>query len=48
MPRLPRVQYENAIYHVVTRGDGRRRLFDDEGHYKRFTEGLQEQVNRCG
>ena len=32
VPRLPRLQYENAIYHVVTRGDGRRRLFQDEGH----------------
>ena len=31
MPRLPRLQYENAIYHVVTRGDGRRRLFQDKG-----------------
>jgi len=29
MPKLPCLQYENAIYHVVTRGDGRRRLFQD-------------------
>jgi len=36
------------MYHVVTRGDGRRRLFHDEGHYQRFTKGLQEQVDRCG
>jgi hypothetical protein len=35
MPRLPRLQYENAIYHIVTRGDGRRRLFHDQGHYER-------------
>jgi len=48
MPRPPRLQYENAIYHVVTRGDGRRRLFHDEGHYKRFTDGLVAQVDRCG
>ena len=48
MARLPRLQYENAIYHVVTRGDGQRRLFHDEGHYKRFTEGLAEQVDRRG
>ena len=27
MPRPPRLEYENAIYHIVTRGDGRRRLF---------------------
>ena len=48
MPRLPRLQYENAIYHVVTRGDERRRLFQDEGHYERFTDGLIDQVDRCG
>jgi putative transposase len=47
MPRPPRLQYENAIYHVVTRGDGRRKLFHDEGHYQRFTEGLVAQVDRC-
>ena len=48
MPRLPRLQYENAIYHIVTRGDGRRRLFHDPGHYERFTQGLADQVDRCG
>jgi len=48
MPRLSRLQYENAIYHVVTRGDGRRRLFQDEGHYGRFTVCLIDQVDRCG
>ncbi len=47
MPRLPRLQYENAICHVVTRGDGRRRLFHDKRHYQRFTEGLTQQVTRC-
>jgi REP element-mobilizing transposase RayT len=48
MPRLPRLHYDNAIYHVLTRGDGKRRLFHDEGHYERFTEGLAAQVDRCG
>ena len=48
MPRLPRLQYENAIYHIVTRGDGRRRLFHDEGHYQRFTQGLIDEVDRSG
>jgi REP element-mobilizing transposase RayT len=48
VPRPPRLQYENAIYHIVTRGDGRRSLFHDQGHYKRFTDGLVAQVDRCG
>jgi REP element-mobilizing transposase RayT len=42
------LQYENAIYHIVTRGDGRRRLFHDERHYERFTQGLIDEVDRSG
>ncbi len=30
MPRKSRVQFPGAIYHIVTRGDGRRELFHDE------------------
>lgn len=48
MPRLPRIQYPSAIYHIVTRGDGRRKLFHDDGHYERFTRGLAEEVDRSG
>ena len=48
MARKPRVQFPGAIYHVVTRGDGRRKLFHDEGHYERFTEGLEAEVLRSG
>jgi putative transposase len=48
MPRFPRLQYENAIYHIVTRGDGRRRLFHDQGHYERFSQGLADEVDRSG
>ncbi len=48
MPRLPRVQYAGAIYHILTRGDGRRRLFHDDGHYERFAPGLAEEVDRSG
>ncbi len=46
MPRKPRVQFPGAIYHIVTRGDGRRELFHDEGHYERFTRGLSDEVKR--
>ena len=46
MPRMPRLEYSNAIYHIVARGDGRRRRFDDAGHYDRFTQGLVDEVDR--
>jgi len=46
MPRKPRVQFPNAIHHIVTRGDGKQKLFHDAGHYQRFTEGLEAEVLR--
>jgi REP element-mobilizing transposase RayT len=45
---LPRIQFPGAIYHIVTRGDGRRRVFHDDGHYERFTLGLAEEIDRSG
>ena len=48
MPRPPRIQFAGANYHIVTRGDGRRKLFHDTGHYQRFTEGLEDEVQRSG
>jgi len=48
MPRPPRLQFAGANYHIVTRGDGRRKLFNDQGHYERFTKGLQDEVARSG
>ena len=48
MPRPPRIQFPGANYHIVTRGDGRRRLFHDARHYERFTEGLRNEVQRSG
>ena len=38
------VSWAGAIYHIVTRGDGRRDLFHDEDHYARFTNGLRDEV----
>ena len=48
MPRPPRIQFAGANYHIVTRGDARRKLFHDTGHYERFTRGLQDEVLRSG
>ena len=46
LARKPRVKFPGAIYHVVTRGDGRQLLFHDDRHYQRFTEGLEAEVLR--
>ncbi len=44
MPRPPRIQFPGANYHVVTRGDGKRPIFHDEGHYERLTTGLADEI----
>ncbi|MBC8876337.1 MAG: hypothetical protein H8E44_43470 [Planctomycetes bacterium] len=46
MPRPPRLQFPGAIYHIVTRSDGRRAVFHDDGHYARLTNGLADEVQR--
>ena len=48
MRRRPRVEFPGAIYHLVLRSDERRKLFYDDGHYQRLTQGLQEEVQRSG
>ena len=34
MARKPRIQFPRAIYHIVTRGEGRQLLFHDDRHYE--------------
>ena len=46
MPRSPRIQFAGASCHIVTRGDCRRKLFHDAGHYEQFTRGLEDGVPR--
>ena len=48
MARQLRVQFPGAIYHLVTRGDGRRPIFHDQGHYERLSRGLKDEVTRSG
>ncbi len=36
MPRPPRVEFEGALYHVITRGNNRQAIFKDEADYRTF------------
>jgi len=36
------------MYHLISRGDGRRQLFQNDGHDQRLTRGLKEEVQRSG
>jgi len=40
MPRQLRIEYEGAIYHVVSRGDRRKPVFDDNEDRERFLKTL--------
>ena len=48
MARQPRDQLPGAIYHLVTRGDGCKPIFHDQGHYERMSRGLKAEVTRSG
>lgn len=48
MARPIRIEFEDAVYHVVARGNERREIVRDEGDRRRFTETLAETVDRHG
>ncbi|VAW37728.1 hypothetical protein MNBD_GAMMA01-98 [hydrothermal vent metagenome] len=48
MPRKPRIEYENAVYHVMNRGRGRQRIFHHENCYQTFINLLKEVHERFG
>ena len=46
MPRAPRIQYENAFYHVMNRGRGRRWIYHSIAYYEAFLQTLEESHDR--
>jgi len=46
MPRAPRIQYENAFYHVMIRGRGRRWIYHSRAYYEAFLQTLEESHDR--
>ena len=48
MARKPRVEYEGAIYHVMSRGDRREAIFRDDTDRKQFLRSLGEVCGRTG
>jgi putative transposase len=38
MARKPRIQFEGAFYHVITRGNQRRKIFRDEADYRQYLD----------
>ena len=48
MPRAPRIEYENAIYHVMNRGRGKQIIFHNFDYYFKFLDTLDEAASRFG
>lgn len=48
MPRKPRIEFEGAVYHVMSRGNRQERIFRDARDYSVFLDTLGESVQRCG
>ncbi|VAX03052.1 hypothetical protein MNBD_GAMMA19-891 [hydrothermal vent metagenome] len=50
MPRVERIEYEDAYYHVMNRGRerGRVKLFRADNDYEAFLKTLEEAVERFG
>lgn len=48
MPRQPRIEYPGAYYHVMSRGDRRERIFEDDEDRRMFLKVLEENCRRCG
>ena len=48
MARRLRIQYPNAIYHVMARGNGRQDIVADDGDRARLVACLQRVVRRSG
>lgn len=48
MARQPRIEYEGAFYHVMSRGDRREAIFEDDQDREMFLETLGECCERSG
>ena len=46
MPRKPRIEIAGGLYHVITRGNNRRKIFRSHDDYLKFTGLLQQQKNK--
>jgi REP element-mobilizing transposase RayT len=46
MPRPVRIEYEDAYYHVMNRGRGRKAIFHGDAYYKAFLRTLEEAYQR--
>jgi len=45
MTRALRIKYENALYHLISRGNERKNIFENDNDRKFFIQTLKEPLN---
>ena len=48
MPRPPRIDFPDAVYHVTSRGNGRADIFHSDDDRERFLVQLAHHLHHCG
>ena len=48
MPRPPRIDFPDAVYHVTSRGNGRADIFHSDDDRQRFLAQLAHHLHQCG
>lgn len=48
MPRPPRIDFPDAVYHVTSRGNGRADIFHSDEDRRRFLAQLAHHLHQCG
>jgi REP element-mobilizing transposase RayT len=48
MPRPPRIDFPDAVYHVTSRGNGRADIFYSDDDRQRFLAQLAHHLGQCG
>jgi len=48
MPRSPRIEFPGAVYHVISRGNNRDRIFVEDGDREMFLDTLRQACERAG
>ena len=48
MPRTPRIEFEGAVYHVMSRGDHGEAIFQDDTDRQRFLNALADACGKTG
>lgn len=48
MPRQPRIEYEGALYHIMSRGNAGQRVYFDEAAHELFIDTLDEACRKTG